>query len=146
MVCPRCGSDHTDVKLRSAGTSSKTDYFRTGSKGWFIPSGQRTTSSQRHYTSIALCKDCGHVWWPMQEGQKKRGMPKALEMILVYFACAFVLLIVAALIFWNAPMPEWYSDLVLTIPFIVATLHVTGILKHIVSWVYKVISNIRTRR
>lgn len=63
ITCPKCGSDQVKVELRSAGTTSKTNYYRTGvKKSWFIPSGYKTRESQRNYKSIAVCQNCGHHW------------------------------------------------------------------------------------
>lgn len=63
ITCPKCGSDQVKFELRSAGTTSKTNYYRTGvKKSWFIPSGYKTRESQRNYKSIAVCQNCGHHW------------------------------------------------------------------------------------
>lgn len=63
MKCPICQSEDIKVELRSAGTTSKSNYYRTGiKKSWFIPAGQKTHKSERNYKSIAICQNCGHHW------------------------------------------------------------------------------------
>lgn len=63
MNCPHCGSENVKINLRSAGTNSKTRYYRTGvKKSWIVPSYKRSYSSQRNYSSIAVCQDCGYNW------------------------------------------------------------------------------------
>ena len=63
MTCPICKSDRVSVELRSAGTTSSTNYYRTGVKSsWFIPSGQKTRTSKQKYKSMAICQNCGYHW------------------------------------------------------------------------------------
>ena len=60
--CPNCGGKRFKYELRSAGSRSKTNYYRTGVKSsWIIPAGQRTNSSQRNQKSVGICPDCGYV-------------------------------------------------------------------------------------
>lgn len=67
--CPRCGRSHFRYELRSAGTRSKSNYYRTGIKNsWFIPAGQKSRNSQRDQKSIGICPDCGYI-----EEQKEKG-------------------------------------------------------------------------
>lgn len=61
-ICPKCGSHKFRYELRSAGTTSRSNYYRTHSrKSWFFPVGQTTRSSKRHQKSVGICPDCGYV-------------------------------------------------------------------------------------
>lgn len=60
--CPRCGSSRFHYELRSAGTKSKTNYYRTGVKdSWFLPAGQKKRSSDRQQKTVGFCPDCGYM-------------------------------------------------------------------------------------
>ncbi len=60
--CPNCGGNHYKYSLRSAGTTSRTNYYRTGTKNSLLfPSTTRTHRSQRLQKSVAVCADCGYV-------------------------------------------------------------------------------------
>lgn len=71
--CPKCGS-LLKYELRSAGTTSKTKYYRTGvKKSWIIPAGRKTTKSQRSTYVDAYCPKCGyHPPVEAQKGDSKR--------------------------------------------------------------------------
>lgn len=64
-ICPRCGSTRASYELRAAGTTSKSNYYRTGIKNsWFIPAGQKRYKSKRHQKTVGICHDCGYRWEP----------------------------------------------------------------------------------
>lgn len=59
--CPRCGSPRFHYEIRSAGTNSTTNYYRTGSRrSWLFPSGIRTYNSQHKHKSVGICPECGY--------------------------------------------------------------------------------------
>lgn len=61
--CPKCGSTNVKFQLRSAGTSSRSSYYRTGVKtSWFLPAGERSYKSRRKQISVGLCQNCGYHW------------------------------------------------------------------------------------
>ena len=61
-ICPNCGSDKFRYELRSAGTRSKSNYYRTGGDdSWIIPAGQKTYKSQRKDKAVGFCPDCGYI-------------------------------------------------------------------------------------
>lgn len=59
--CPKCGSERFHYELRSGGTNSRTNYYKTGFKGWFIPAGRKKYSSERKHIRIGICPDCGYT-------------------------------------------------------------------------------------
>lgn len=61
-TCPNCGGSNFRFELRSAGTTSKSNYYRTGiKKSWILPAGQKTRTSQRYQKSVGICQDCGYI-------------------------------------------------------------------------------------
>lgn len=61
--CPKCGSEEIKFNLRSAGTESRSNYYRTGiKKSWFIPAGMKSRKSNRKHKVICVCQNCGHCW------------------------------------------------------------------------------------
>ncbi len=63
MKCPQCGSTNIRFDMRSAGTKSKSNYYRTGIKNsWILPAGQKTYKSNRRYKTMCLCQNCGNLW------------------------------------------------------------------------------------
>lgn len=66
--CPKCGSADVKFQLRSAGTVSRSKYYRTGVKrSWFLPASERSYKSNRKQISVGLCQNCGYCWDPGQE-------------------------------------------------------------------------------
>lgn len=60
--CPKCGSSDFHYELRSGGTTSRSSYYRTGSKkSWIIPSGMRSHSSNRKQIAVGICPNCGYT-------------------------------------------------------------------------------------
>ena len=58
--CPKCGS-LLKYELRSAGTTTKTKYYRTGvKKSWITPAGLKNTKSQRKTYVDSYCPKCGY--------------------------------------------------------------------------------------
>lgn len=61
-ICPKCGSNKFHYELRSAGTRSKSNYYKTGfDDNWVIPAGQKTYKSDRRQKAIGFCPNCGYV-------------------------------------------------------------------------------------
>lgn len=61
-VCPKCGGRNFRYELRSAGTRSRTNYYRTGVRqSWVIPAGRKTYRGQRLQKSVGICADCGYT-------------------------------------------------------------------------------------
>ena len=59
--CPKCGCENVSLQLRSAGSTSTTDYHQFGD---YYKTGSRTRTSKQNYKSVALCQRCGHLWEP----------------------------------------------------------------------------------
>lgn len=58
--CPKCGKP-LKYQLRSAGTTTKTRYYRTGvKKSWLVPSGRKKYQSQRNTYMASYCPNCGY--------------------------------------------------------------------------------------
>ena len=91
-TCPKCGSHRFHYELRSAGTRSKTTYYRTGHKSWFLPSGYRTHQSQRKQKSVGICPDCGYI----SEKVERDG--------LFYILCIFFFPITLSVLFYRTQL------------------------------------------
>ena len=80
-TCPRCGSDAFHYELRSGGTKSKTNSYRTGIKGsWIVPAGRKKLNSDRKQKTIGFCPDCGYKTdkpLPVQRQQTGTATPQA---------------------------------------------------------------------
>lgn len=62
-TCPKCGSRSAKYELRSAGTKSRTKYYRNGIKhSLFFSVGHRDYSSNRMHKAVGFCPECGYVW------------------------------------------------------------------------------------
>ena len=71
-VCPRCGSRSVEFSVRSAGTSSTTNYYRTGiKKSWIIPSNRRKYESTHRHKTIAMCRNCGYQWTAYEDAANR---------------------------------------------------------------------------
>ena len=61
-ICPKCGSDKFHYQLRSAGTRSKSNRYRTGvDDSWLIPASQKTYKSERKQKAVGFCPNCGYI-------------------------------------------------------------------------------------
>ena len=59
--CPNCGSEKFRYELRSAGTRSTTNYYRTGfKKSILFPSGIKVRSSNVQQKTVGYCPNCGY--------------------------------------------------------------------------------------
>ena len=99
LRCSRCGGTHVKVELRPAGTTSTTNYYRTGSKNSILfPSNQRTHSSQRNYKSIAFCQDCGDYWEIVSSDELRmiEQGKRHLKRIGIFLLCFFALVMCTA--------------------------------------------------
>jgi len=68
-ICPKCGSDKFHYELRSAGTRSKSNYYKTGfDDNWIIPAGQKTYNSERKQKAVGFCPNCGYVEEKQEKG------------------------------------------------------------------------------
>ena len=95
-VCPRCGSSRIDFSIHSAGTSSTTNYYRTGvKKSWVIPSNRRKYKSTQHHKTIALCHSCGYQWTAYGE-----------HGCLFYLICVMFFPITLTVLFCNGESPH----------------------------------------
>lgn len=93
-VCPKCGSNNVTFQLRHAGTTSTTNYYRTGVKSSVIfPAGRKTRSSQTHQKSVGLCQSCGYSWVASAE---KSGWFYLL--CILFFPITLIVLLVKAII------------------------------------------------
>lgn len=89
-ICPNCGSDKFRYELRSAGTRSKSNYYRTGvDDSWIVPAGQKTYKSQRKDKTVGFCPDCGHI--EDKQAQQKSGW---------YYVLCFM--------FWPFTLSVWF--------------------------------------
>ena len=69
-VCPKCGGQNFQYELRSAGTYSQANYYRTGVKNsWIIPAGRKTRRSYRKQQTVGFCRDCGYVENKQEQAQ-----------------------------------------------------------------------------
>lgn len=99
LRCRRCGGTHIKVELRSAGTTSTTNYYRTGAKNSILfPSNQRTHNSQRNYKSIAFCQDCGDYWEIVSSDELRmiEQGKRYLKRIGIVLLCLFVFLFISS--------------------------------------------------
>lgn len=79
--CPKCGSEDVSLQLRSAGSTSTTDYHQFGD---YYKIGSRTRTSKQNYKSVALCQHCGHLWEPdAVEAPPKKSRPFWKRLLLV---------------------------------------------------------------
>lgn len=94
LRCSRCGGTNIKVELRAAGTTSTTNYYRTGvKKSLFFPSNQKTHKSNRNYKSIAFCQDCGDYWEIVSSNELhmiEQGK-RYLKRIGIFLLCLFTL-------------------------------------------------------
>lgn len=62
-ACPKCGFRFAKYELRSAGTKSRTKYYRNGiGRSLFFSVGHKDYSSNRMYKAVGICPECGYVW------------------------------------------------------------------------------------
>ena len=89
--CPKCGSSNVRFEIRSAGTKTTTNYYRTGvHSSWFIPAGQKRSRSERRQKSVGICNNCGHVWSPSENN------------LLYYIVCIIFLPITLSVLFYKS--------------------------------------------
>lgn len=86
--CPNCGSERFKYELRSAGTQSKSNYYRTGVKNSYLfASGKKSYHSERKQKTVGFCPDCGYI-----EDKQEKGC-------LYYLLC---------LMFWPISLSVWF--------------------------------------
>lgn len=70
-ICPNCGGENFHYQLRSAGTNSKTKYYRTGvRKSRVLPAGKMKHQSERKEQSVGICPDCGYIEKKQEKSRK----------------------------------------------------------------------------
>lgn len=109
-TCPKCGSTNVKFEIRSAGTKSSTNYYRTGVKSsWFIPAGRKSYNSNRKQKSVGICQNCGHIWEPVEDG------------CLFYLICVLFFPITLSILFYKSnriKMEKKYRVLVIIAAFL----------------------------
>lgn len=89
-VCPRCGGQKFHYELRSDGTRSNTNYYRTGvQRSWVLPAGQIKHQSHRKQKAVGICPECGYTAEKQETG------------------CLFYLL---CFIFWPITLSVWFYN------------------------------------
>lgn len=108
-VCPKCGGSNFRYELRSAGTRSRTNYYRTGvRRSWVIPAGRKTYRSQRQQKAVGMCADCGYI------AQERSAW--------FYILCVLVWPIALSVWFYRSPaitIPKKWKLLILAVFWIV---------------------------
>lgn len=120
-TCPKCGSRFAKYELRSAGTKSRTKYYRNGlSHSLFFSVGHRDYSSNRMHKAVGICPQCGYVW--DKTGSNKNWF---LALLLVFVAGYAALFCYAGLVVcsWGvlqslgivkaSNIPNWFYWLIL---------------------------------
>lgn len=127
-TCPKCGSRFAKYELRSAGTKSRTKYYRNGlGHSLFFSVGHRDYSSNRIHKAVGICPECGYVW--DKSSSNKNGF---LALLLVFVAGYAALFCYAGLtvcswgilqslgVVKTSDIPNWFYWLILALIVLVA--------------------------
>lgn len=91
-ICPKCGYRFAKYELRSAGTRSKTKYYRNGiHDSFFISVGKKKYASTRLQKTVGFCPECGYYWENGKEDSffTKNGL--RILLFILYFGISAVI-------------------------------------------------------
>lgn len=122
-ICPKCGYRFAKYELRSAGTRSKTKYYRNGiHDSFFISVGKKKYASTRLQKTVGFCPECGYYWENGKEDSFFTKLCLRFFLFLLYFGISVFIgnILFPGSIDDYTQIPDWYAVVSLTLSAILA--------------------------